>query len=247
MGKITTFVTPIPATKMLAALALSLSSSAFISPATTSAVSIRAVYSPANKMTMLLGGTTRPRGGFKFGFGKKGPRTTPEEELAAGRQRKVFDSYGSFVNPRAIGYQNSAKKKLKAVPASFAPGKGMAARRSARDLVNAKPNSVSANYPVNKGKNIQIQKNGFGNFINPFQLAKGKSKYGMPVFLANGNINPAFLAAERKDLAQQRKKNIKAEAGKVKKMMAAKTWLLEDFIRYDIGEVDKETPRSKGI
>jgi len=230
---------------MLAVLALSLSSSAFISPATT--VSIRAVYSPANKMTMLLGGSTRPKTGFKFGFGKRSPRTTPEEELAAGRQKKVRDSYGSFVNPRAIGYQNSAKKKLKAVPASFAPGKGMAARRQSKDLLNAKPNSVSANYPTNKGKNIQIQNNGFGNFINPFQMAKGKSKYGMPVFLPNGNINPAFLAAERKDMNLQRKKNIKAEAAKVKKMKAARTWLLEDFIRYDIGEVDKQTPRDKGI
>ena len=29
----------------------------------------------------------------------------------------------------------------------------------------------------------------------------GKSKYGMPIFLPNGNINPAYLAAERKDQA----------------------------------------------
>ena len=29
----------------------------------------------------------------------------------------------------------------------------------------------------------------------------GKSKYGMPIFLPNGNINPAYLAAERKEQA----------------------------------------------
>lgn len=27
--------------------------------------------------------------------------------------------------------------------------------------------------------------------------AKGKSKYGVPIFLPNGNVNPAYLAAER--------------------------------------------------
>ena len=30
---------------------------------------------------------------------------------------------------------------------------------------------------------------------------KGKSKYGMPIFLPNGNVNPAYLAAERKEAA----------------------------------------------
>ena len=42
----------------------------------------------------------------------------------------------------------------------------------------------------------------------------GKSKYGMPIFLPNGNINPAYLAAERKAMAVQSKKNVAAAAGK---------------------------------
>ena len=33
------------------------------------------------------------------------------------------------------------------------------------------------------------------------QTVSGKSKYGMPIFLPNGNINPAYLAAERKEMA----------------------------------------------
>jgi len=35
--------------------------------------------------------------------------------------------------------------------------------------------------------------------------ANGKSKYGVPIYLPNGNINPAYLAAERNEMAQQKK------------------------------------------
>merc|ERR1712087_324356 len=184
---------------------------------------------------------------WKTLFDGKDPRSSPEQKLARGQQKLVKDSYGSFVNPRAIGYQNSGKKNLKAVPATYAPGRSLAARRTVDQLKKAKPNSVSANYPTNKGKNIQIQSNGFGTFINPFQLAKGKSKYGMPTFLPNGNVNPAFLAAERKAMLAQKRTDVKVEAAKVKKLQAKKMYLLEDFIKYDIGAVDKKTPREKGI
>merc|ERR1719261_2479600 len=60
-----------------------------------------------------------------------------------------------------------------------------------------KPLSPGSNYPTTK--NIQSQKNGFGTFVQKFQKADGKSKYGMPIYLPNGNINPAYLAAERKE------------------------------------------------
>merc|ERR1719207_98967 len=61
----------------------------------------------------------------------------------------------------------------------------------------AKPLSPGSNYPTTK--NIQTQSNGFGTFLQKFQSVSGKSKYGMPIFLPNGNINPAYLAAERKE------------------------------------------------
>jgi hypothetical protein len=74
--------------------------------------------------------------------------------------------------------------------------------------------------------------------LAPRALQKdGKSKYGMPIFLPNGNINPAYLAAERKEMASQRMTNVKAEAAKTKKMKAAKTFELGDYIAKKVGNV----------
>merc|ERR1712078_537755 len=72
---------------------------------------------------------------------------------------------------------------------------------------NAKPLSPGSNYPTTK--NIQTQRSGFGTFVQKFQLAKGKSKYGVPIFLPNGNINPAYLAKEREEQRSMSKKNTK--------------------------------------
>merc|ERR1719440_2434664 len=69
-------------------------------------------------------------------------------------------------------------------------------------------------------KNIQTQRNGFGTFVQKFQLAGGKSKYGVPIFLANGNVNPAYLAAERREMAAQSKRNRIATENKRKKLVA---------------------------
>merc|ERR1719428_528258 len=98
-----------------------------------------------------------------------------------------------------------------------------------------KPLGPGSNYPTTK--NIQIQSTGFGTFVQSFQKRDGKSKYGMPIFLPNGNINPAYLAAERKAIASQSKKNVGALGGKTKKMKAAKTFDLGDFIAKTVGEV----------
>jgi len=76
----------------------------------------------------------------------------------------------------------------------------------------AKPLSPGSNYPTTK--NIQTQKNGFGTFVQKFQTVTGKSKYGVPIFLANGNVNPAYLAAERKEMAAQQKRNRSATEAK---------------------------------
>jgi len=99
----------------------------------------------------------------------------------------------------------------------------------------AKPLSPGSNYPSTK--NIQKQASGFGGFVQKFQLAGGKSKYGVPIFLPNGNVNPAYLAAERKDIAAQSKLNRKASETKRKGLISSKRFELADYIRKKIGEV----------
>merc|ERR1719326_282249 len=105
--------------------------------------------------------------------------------------------------------------------------RGPASPTKPKVTAKAKPLSPGSNYPTTK--NIQTQSTGFGTFLQKFQLASGKSKYGMPIFLPNGNINPAYLAAESK-------KNIAAQTGKTKKMKAAKTFELGDFIAKTVGK-----------
>jgi len=117
-------------------------------------------------------------------------------------------------------------------------GGGSAQRRtSPRPQVTqkAKPLSPGSNYPSTK--NIQKQASGFGSFLQRFQKTEGKSKYGMPIFLPNGNINPKYLAAERAEMAANQKLNMKAEAAKTKKMKAKGTFFLDDYIRKKVGNV----------
>merc|ERR1711988_489412 len=99
---------------------------------------------------------------------------------------------------------------------------------------NARPLSAGSNYPTTK--NIQTQKNGFGTFVQKFQTVS-KSKYGVPIFLPNGNINPAYLAAERKDMMAQSKKNTQAAEAKRKNLIAKKSFELADYVRKKIGNV----------
>merc|ERR1719316_2500870 len=100
---------------------------------------------------------------------------------------------------------------------------------------NANPLSPGSNYPTTK--NIQRQKSGFGSFVQRFQTVSGKSKYGMPIFLPNGNVNPAYLAAERKEMQAQSKRNIIATEAKRKKLVANKQFELADYIKKAIGTV----------
>merc|ERR1719409_604144 len=99
----------------------------------------------------------------------------------------------------------------------------------------AKPLSPGSNYPTTK--NIQKQASGFGTFLQKFQLAQGKSKYGVPIFLPNGNVNPAYLAAERKEAAAQSRNNRKTSEAKRKGLISSKRFELADYIRKKIGEV----------
>ena len=65
----------------------------------------------------------------------------------------------------------------------------------------------------------------------------GKSKYGVPIFLPNGNVNPAYLAAERKDMAAQSKKNMQQAEVKRKNLINGGAFELADYIKKKIGEV----------
>lgn len=67
--------------------------------------------------------------------------------------------------------------------------------------------------------------------------ATGKSKYGVPVFLPNGNVNPAYLKAEREEMEKQKKLNRAMTEKKRKGLIAAKSFELADYIRKKIGEV----------
>jgi len=98
-----------------------------------------------------------------------------------------------------------------------------------------KPLSPGSNYPSTK--NIQTQKNGFGTWLQKFQTVDKKSKYGMPIYLPSGNINPAYLEAERKEMGKKKKANVKAAEGKRKKLIAKKEFELADFIRKKVGDV----------
>jgi len=91
-------------------------------------------------------------------------------------------------------------------------------------------------YQTNK-KNVQTQRNGFGTFVQKFQTVSGKSKYGVPIFLPNGNVNPAYLAAERKDIQAQSKKNSQATEAKRKNLIKNKSFELADYIRKAVGPV----------
>ena len=74
----------------------------------------------------------------------------------------------------------------------------------------------------------------------PWQTgAKGekKSKYGMPIFLPNGNVNPAYLAAERKEMQAQSKRNTAEAEKKRKKLIAKGEFELADYIKKKIGAV----------
>merc|ERR1712127_127364 len=105
---------------------------------------------------------------------------------------------------------------------------GQAASPTKPKVTNkAKPLSPGSNYPTTK--NIQTQGNGFGTFLQKFQTVSGKSKYGMPIFLPNGNINPAYQAAIKA-------KNIKATGAKVKKLISKKEFELSDYVRKKIGD-----------
>ena len=78
---------------------------------------------------------------------------------------------------------------------------------------------------------------GFGNFVQAFQVPGKKEKYGVPIYLPNGNINPAYLAAERAEMAKTKANNRKTLTARRKQMESKGTFLLDSYIEKKIGNV----------
>ena len=57
----------------------------------------------------------------------------------------------------------------------------------------------------------------------------------MPIFLPNGNVNPAYLAAERADIQQTSKRNTTAAEAKRRGLIQAGKFRLADYITKEIG------------
>merc|ERR1712087_764124 len=87
-----------------------------------------------------------------------------------------------------------------------------------------------------KGKAV-ARKGSAASPTKPKVTAKAKPLSPGSNYPTTKNINPAYLAAERKELAAQSKKNVSAERAKTKKMKAAGTFELGSLIAKKVGNV----------
>ena len=95
------------------------------------------------------------------------------------------------------------------------------------------PLSPGSNYPGTK--NLQEQSYGFGAFRQKFQTREGKSAYGVPIFDKKGNINPAYLAKERAEMAKKSKNNVKNLAKRRNEMISKGTYYQSSYVEKKIG------------
>ena len=95
------------------------------------------------------------------------------------------------------------------------------------------PLSPGSNYPGTK--NLQEQSYGFGAFRQKFQTRDGKSAYGVPIFDKKGNVNPAYLAKERAEMAKKSKNNVKNLAKRRNEMISKGTYLQSSYVEKKIG------------
>merc|ERR1712094_67295 len=84
------------------------------------------------------------------------------------------------------------------------------------------------NYPGTK--NLQEQSYGFGAFRQKFQTRDGKSAYGVPIFDSKGNVNPAYLAKERAEMAKKSKNNVKNLAKRRNEMISKGTYYQSSYV-----------------
>lgn len=95
------------------------------------------------------------------------------------------------------------------------------------------PLSPGSNYPGTK--NLQEQSYGFGAFRQKFQTREGKSAYGVPIFDKKGNVNPAYLAKERAEMAKKSKNNVKNLAKRRNEMISKGTYYQSSYVEKKIG------------
>ena len=95
------------------------------------------------------------------------------------------------------------------------------------------PLSPGSNYPGTK--NLQEQSYGFGAFRQKFQTREGKSAYGVPIFDKKGNVNPAYLARERAEMAKKSKNNVKNLAKRRNEMISKGTYYQSSYVEKKIG------------
>jgi hypothetical protein len=148
--------------------------------------------------------------------------------FVAGRQAMLFTSRGSS-SPKKRPTSTAARRP--------APQPKAAPKRPERLPFRVEDRPSNRGNPYDNQKNIQTQKSGFGNFVQRFQTVDKKSKYGVPIFLSNGNINPAYLAAERKDEKAQKVRNITQAEKKRKGLISAGAFELADYVKKKIGPV----------
>ena len=70
----------------------------------------------------------------------------------------------------------------------------------------------------------------------PVQDFSGK-KYGVPIFLPSGNVNPAYLAAEKKAKESAKASNFNKFEKIKAKQIAKGTYDIADFIKDRIGNI----------
>jgi len=146
-------------------------------------------------------------------------------------QVKMQGSALGKILARFVQPATPALRRSRASPVVMSYGGGT------KDPTRGRGLAPGANYP--SGKNIQTQSSGFGQFVQKFQLATGNSKYGMPIYLKNGEVNPAYLKAEAEDLRTQSRQNNQNANMMREKMKASNKWELGDYMRRALGMNDK--------
>ena len=148
----------------------------------------------------------------------------------------------AFVPPASL--QQVSRVRVSPADVTMFMGSGKSSAKKAGDASSTKPKVTNKAKPLSPGsnypstKNIQTQQSGFGAFLQKFQTVTGKSKYeGIPIFLKNGNVNPAYLAAERKEAQAQSKKNQMTAEVKRKGLISKKDFELADYVRKRVGNV----------
>lgn len=180
---------------------------------------------------------TKASSGGLFGFfGKSEPK--PQSALGKAAPKRVVAAPKRVVKKVVKKIVRApVKRVVDVVPVTGNNFFGNSRASPTKPVVANKPKPLSpgSNYPSTK--NIQTQSSGFGTWLQPFQTTNGKSKYGMPIYDKNGNVNPAYLKAERAAMLSKKRTNIVQAETKRKGLISSKQFELADYVRKKIGNV----------